>query len=840
MITTTALANLLVAVTSGKLPNVCVVMTDLRGTSYGLGSNAVNEALVNLERETQRSVTRIDPVQLASDELYHILRTRLFEMLPDGAGIEAVAAAYAEAIADANKVDLTKESAAQMHQSIMASYPFHPAIRDLYARFRDNTGFQQTRALIRIMRAVVARLWADGGAGAKRRYLIGAQDLDFLSSDITSEIRNINGSFENAVAHDISDTGSKAVAQQIDAETSGTDARDAATLIFLSSLSQAVDPTLGLDRGELVGMLAAPHHDLGALNAAVDLLQRRTWYLHASASGKLFFRNVENINARLENYAQQAMNDARETTLRERLDTMFKPITQAVYQSVESLPALNAVTLVQNKTTLVIFRPAATALDEIKDFYEHQQWKNRVLFLTGDLAGYHRVLEAAAYLRAIEIIIAEFRSKNVAETDSQLITAREMQSKIEGQFYIACRETFQSLYYPSKNGLVPLDVECVYAGNKFEAEAQITNALKGVYKYIDLINADTNFPKMIESRLWPATAKEVAWSQIVQSAATNPAWDWHHVRALDEVRDEQVQRGLWRDLGGGFYEKGPFPPPRTDVSVQEQGRDVQTGTVTLRIKPLHADAIHYAEDGAVASDSPRRAGQDLTTTALTVQFLAVDSTGEHAIGEVRTWRNTITVRHKLYDGGGGRMCALEALPRGAIRYTTDGSSPANSGVAYTEPFAVPPNATVVLALAEEGGIASGTQRFDVPKNGAGGGTTFDLYKPATYRQHFKSDATGDTYTFLDRAQKRGAKLAGVVVNIGKDSGKGVRWLELRGDDNLYLDAETVRTHAQTLAPLIPGGTITFEAEIMQTPSGQDLMDLIEDMKGQLDLSKVEQ
>lgn len=129
VITTTALANLLVAVTSGKLPNVCVAMTDLRGTSYGLGSNAVNEALVNLERETQRSVTRIDPVQLASNELYHILRTRLFEALPDGAGIEAVVAAYAEAIADANKVDLTKESAAQMHQSIMASYLFHPAIR---------------------------------------------------------------------------------------------------------------------------------------------------------------------------------------------------------------------------------------------------------------------------------------------------------------------------------------------------------------------------------------------------------------------------------------------------------------------------------------------------------------------------------------------------------------------------------------------------------------------------------------------------------------------------------------------------------------------------------------
>lgn len=50
VITTTALANLLVAVNSGRLPNVCVVMTDLRAAAYGMGQSAINEALANLER----------------------------------------------------------------------------------------------------------------------------------------------------------------------------------------------------------------------------------------------------------------------------------------------------------------------------------------------------------------------------------------------------------------------------------------------------------------------------------------------------------------------------------------------------------------------------------------------------------------------------------------------------------------------------------------------------------------------------------------------------------------------------------------------------------------------
>lgn len=40
-ITTTALANLLVAVNSDKLPNACVVVTDLSSAAYASGSAAL-------------------------------------------------------------------------------------------------------------------------------------------------------------------------------------------------------------------------------------------------------------------------------------------------------------------------------------------------------------------------------------------------------------------------------------------------------------------------------------------------------------------------------------------------------------------------------------------------------------------------------------------------------------------------------------------------------------------------------------------------------------------------------------------------------------------------------
>ncbi len=243
-ITTTAIANLLVAVTSGKLPNVCVVLTDLRAAAYSMGSTAISEALRNLEHEANRSVTRIDPVRLTTDELYDILRTRLFERTADGAELQAVADAYVPAVEEARKMDLTAASAQTLRAEIMSSYPFHPGIRDLFARFRENPSFQQTRAIIRIMRIIVADLWRSGAA--HDQHLIGAHNLDMQRADIMGEIRQINNTLDNAVAHDIAEEGGGAVAQVIDRESGGSDAHDAATLIFLSSLSQAVNPVLGL------------------------------------------------------------------------------------------------------------------------------------------------------------------------------------------------------------------------------------------------------------------------------------------------------------------------------------------------------------------------------------------------------------------------------------------------------------------------------------------------------------------------------------------------------------------------------------------------------------------
>ncbi len=103
-------------------------------------------AISDFEKETNRTAMHIEPVRINTDELYHILRTRLFSKLPSEMESSEVAQGYAKAIREAKQIDITNESPEQFGARVHASYPFHPAIRDLYARFRENAGFQQRSA----------------------------------------------------------------------------------------------------------------------------------------------------------------------------------------------------------------------------------------------------------------------------------------------------------------------------------------------------------------------------------------------------------------------------------------------------------------------------------------------------------------------------------------------------------------------------------------------------------------------------------------------------------------------------------------------------------------------
>lgn len=260
-VTATALTNLFEAVAERELGNVCVVLTDLVGT-YAEASAQIQTVLEQVQQEAQRHAMNLTPVRINTDEFYHILRKRLFKALPKEHEIDEIAQAYTHAVRQARQMDITAQSPEQFAQLVKSSYPFHPAIKDLYARFRENPGFQQTRALIRLMRIVASRLWRSGEADTK--HLISVQDIDLNDAETLSEIRQINPTLENAISHDIANQGS-AVAEVMDQNLGASDARDACRLLFVASLANVPHAVLGLSIPELIAYLCAPGRNLAKL-----------------------------------------------------------------------------------------------------------------------------------------------------------------------------------------------------------------------------------------------------------------------------------------------------------------------------------------------------------------------------------------------------------------------------------------------------------------------------------------------------------------------------------------------------------------------------------------------
>lgn len=250
IVTTTALANLFVAV--ADMDNVCLVLSDLAGANYTVGQAglqaAFDRSIQGIRSESRRIAVPITPVNPNGDELYHILRKRLFEQVGDEQETRRIASGYRDALKEAAGMGLTSTSPETLYQRLTDSYPFHPDLRELVGKFKENEGFQQTRGVIRLMQMVVSNLWHSGKA--EQNDLIHPYDIDLNNDELASEVRTINPSSSEAIAHDIAH-GGDSESEQIDAANRNSDTTDAAKLILLASLSTTPGAIHGLQEYQL-------------------------------------------------------------------------------------------------------------------------------------------------------------------------------------------------------------------------------------------------------------------------------------------------------------------------------------------------------------------------------------------------------------------------------------------------------------------------------------------------------------------------------------------------------------------------------------------------------------
>lgn len=783
-ITTAALANLFNAVNKAELHNVCIVVSDLQAT-YEEGSQLLRRSFKELENEIGRSAINIEPVGANTDDLYNILRTRLFEKVGNQEDVQKIIEGYRKSINEGRQMGYTNYTAEAIAKGILASYPFHPSVRDLFARFKENPGFQQTRGYIRLTRLMVKDLYS-GKIEAKNKYLLNAYDINLNNAEMVTTVKGIKDSITNAISHDIAD-GGNSVAEILDSERGTKDIQEISKLILVSSLGNVSNAIIGLSVQEIFGYMVEPGRDITGLKQGLEDYSTKAWYLYKDKANRLYFKDIKNVNAELIDLVNTYSYDFGKQAVKKILEEKFKPEQGDCYQNVEVFPSIDEIDLSRDKITLILTEPnkdLSGLSRDLRKFFDDISYKNRVMFLTGQRNSMDNLVIKGKEHSAIKSIINNLKfEEKLPETDPQYKQALDLYEKINLELLSSLRESFVTLYYPKRSGLVSDDITMEFEENNYNLEEQIKKLLIDKMKFDTDINSK-EFREKFEDRIF--TQRQMTWNAIKERAATTMSWSWHHPNALEDLKADMLRRGEWAEIGG-YIDKEP-PAPETSLTVREIYEDENTGEVTLKLIPQYGDEIYY-EIGQEATKSSLKIKDihNFKTKELKLSFLCVDSKGNSPTGKPIEWTRNVKVKYKPYDKDGKQFMELKATADNVkILYTTNGSNPKESGGVYEGDFIIPDGTKFIQAIAvnEKLGIYSETIQIEVKER------KFEIErdKELVIIEPIMYNNTSATFKGLEELEKFKASISGVILGVSSNNNPHANeFIELTMGDGIRID-----------------------------------------------------
>jgi hypothetical protein len=834
-IATRAFAGLLTA--AGKKANVCVVVSDL-AAAYQTGGALIIKALDNAKQELGRAERSITPVDLAANEIYDILRKRLFTKLADKAEIDDIADAYGKKLEEASKSKVANRGAEAIADEIAATYPFHPRLKNVIALFKENEHFKQTRGLIELVSRLLRSVW---DRDSNDVFLIGPQHFDLSIAEVRDKLTEISG-MRDVIAKDLWDAQKSAQAQIIDLNTGKEAATQVGSLLLTASLSTAVNAVKGLTTAEMVECLVSPLREPSDFLESFQQLEENAWYIHHTPEGRYYFDRQENLTKLLQSLAHDAPDNQVDDLIRHRLRDMFKPTRKSAYEEVLPLPKLGEVAdkVRKHRVLLIVSPDSKIPPEEVQKFFDGLSQKNNLCVLTGDKTAMGSVEKAARQVYAVQKADGRIPKGHPQRDDLE-----KKQQSYEQDFNSTVLNLFDKVLFPiqragkpSQLAGKPLD-SARDQTKPFDGEAQVEKTLTSnpLKLYLDVEKDFDPIRDKSQDLLWPENQDEARWSDVADRYTEQPGMPWLPPKGLDTLKSIACNRGLWEDLGNGYVTKKP-KKKRTSVQVIAESEPDDKGEVRLRINAQNAGPaprIHYAEDGPVNEKSPQLKDQFLTTKALRVNFLVVDPSGQYESGDVVTWSNKLVLRNNLTEDSGKRTVELLAAPTGKIRYTLGGEEP-REGVLYDKPVEIGDGETLVRVFAEASGLEAKAE-FRYPAKGKKGVQVDDV-KPGRLvsRTGRKLDSRTKTFEGLKQAADKSVEFEGVVITVGQGNQMvGVTVGEVRVNATFIEDIlKTVLSKFEPTTPV----TMTFRKAHFN--SGHDLKDLAEKLGFELNSGDVEQ
>jgi Protein of unknown function (DUF499)/Fn3 associated len=834
-IATRALSSMLTA--ASKKSNVCIVVSDL-AASYTTGTQLIHKALSDARNELGRQERSITPVDLAGNEIYEILRKRLFKQLPDRAVIEDIAAAYGKLLTEATRAKFISREAESIADEIVNTYPFHPRLKNLIALFKENEKFKQTRGLMELISRLLKSIWERKEDDV---FLISPQHFDLAIPDVREKLTEYS-EMRDVIAKDLWDANFSAHAQIVSLNAGNDAAIQVGTLLLTASLSTAIHAVKGLTKEELLECLVSPLRGLESFSTALEALESQSWYMHQTPEGKFYFDRQENLTKYLQSLAENAPENRIDELIRERLKEMFKPLRKTVYEEVLPLPRLDEISdkVRKGRVLLVVTPDSKLPPEEVRKFFDSFMQKNHLCVLTGEKTQMGSVEKAARQLFAV--MKADTR---IPKGHPQRDELEKKRQGYEQDFTSTVLNLFDKLLFPvqlsgkaAQLRAKPLEITRDQS-KSFNGEDQIEKTLtKDPLKlYLDL---EANFEAIrskSEDLLWPENSEEVRWIDALERFSEQSGMPWLPPKGIEQIKNLACKRGLWEEIGNGYVTKKP-QRKKTSVQWSEESSRDDEGFVRLRINAQNAGPaprIHYAEDGPVSQSSPILKEELLKTKAVRVHFLVVDPSKQYESGDPQTWEGKPVIRNQLHENGGKRKIELMAAPNGTLKYTLDGSEPRN-GTLYSSPIEIDDEEISLLVFAEAQGVEA-KQEFKFPARGKKG-PRIDDSKPASFvaKNSKQLDSRSKTFQGLKDAKEIGVTFEKVTLNVGN----GTKIASVLFGD-LTLTAEYIeKTLNHLLESFDMHAPVTMKFSKASFPSGYDFKRFCESMGLEIQMEEVVQ